>query len=37
MGEGSEMAFMRFTDDHHNIVLFTRLVVYPGVAGNSVA
>lgn len=23
MGEASEMAFMRFTDDHHNIVLFT--------------
>ena len=23
MGENGEMAFMRFTDDHHNIVLFT--------------
>jgi catechol 2,3-dioxygenase-like lactoylglutathione lyase family enzyme len=23
MGEKGEMAFMRFTDDHHNIVLFT--------------
>lgn len=23
MGEAGEMAFMRFTDDHHNIVLFT--------------
>lgn len=23
MGEHGEMAFMRFTDDHHNIVLFT--------------
>jgi len=23
MGEDGEMAFMRFTDDHHNIVLFT--------------
>ena len=23
MGESGEMAFMRFTDDHHNIVLFT--------------
>jgi hypothetical protein len=26
MGEGSEMAFMRFTDDHHNIVLFSHLL-----------
>ena len=23
MGEHGEMAFMRFTDDHHNVVLFT--------------
>ena len=23
MGENGEMAFMRFTDDHHNVVLFT--------------
>jgi catechol 2,3-dioxygenase len=23
MGEAGELAFMRFTDDHHNIVLFT--------------
>src|SRR4029434_5370210 len=23
VGENGEMAFMRFTDDHHNIVLFT--------------
>ena len=23
MGESGEMAFMRFTDDHHNVVLFT--------------
>ena len=23
MGESGAMAFMRFTDDHHNIVLFT--------------
>jgi catechol 2,3-dioxygenase-like lactoylglutathione lyase family enzyme len=23
MGEAGEMAFLRFTDDHHNIVLFT--------------
>src|SRR5262245_48062019 len=23
MGEHGEMAFMRFTEDHHNIVLFT--------------
>ena len=28
MGESGEMAFMRFNDDHHNIVLFT----HPGFA-----
>ena len=33
MGENGEMAFMRFTDDHHNIVLFTHPTKSPTRTG----